>query len=109
MPELWESDDESCTDYDDMPELEYLYELGGLNVDTERFSFNLAALNAEKKQEYLVYGDIADDDPLIDYHHVEVGKDEPETLRQAVDGMLSNAMNTGILSEAGNAKLKELV
>jgi hypothetical protein len=80
-----------------------------LNVETERFCFNLAALNAERKQEYLVYGDIADDDPLIDYHHVEVGKDEPETLRQAVDNMLSNAMNTGILSEAGNAKLKEFV
>jgi hypothetical protein len=84
-----------------MPELEDLYELGGLNVATERFSFNLAALNAEKKQEYLVYGDIADDDPVIDYHRVEMGKDEPETLRQAVDDMLSNTMNTGIISEAG--------
>jgi hypothetical protein len=109
MPELWESDDESCTDHDDMPELEDLYELGGLNVETERFSFNLAALNPAMKQEYLVYGDRADDDPLIDFHHLEVGKDEPETLRQAVDGMLSNAINTGIPSEAGNAKLKELV
>jgi hypothetical protein len=93
MPELWESDDESCTGYDDMPELDDLYELG-LNVETERFSFNLAALNAEMQQEYLVYGDIADDDPLIDYYHVEVGKDEPEALRQAVDDMISNAMHS---------------
>jgi hypothetical protein len=61
MPELWESDDESCTDYDDMPELDDLYESGELHVETERFSFNLAALNAEKQQEYLVYGDTADD------------------------------------------------
>ena len=80
-----------------------------MNVENDRFSFNLAAFNAEKKQEYLVYGDIPNDDPLIDYHHVEVGKDEPEILRQAVDDMVSNAMNSGILSEAGNANLKQLV
>jgi hypothetical protein len=46
---------------------------------------------------------------FIDYHHVEVGKDEPETLRQAADDMLSNAINTGILSEAENTKLKQLL
>jgi hypothetical protein len=109
MPELWESDDESCTDYDDMPELEDLYELGGLNVDTERFSFNLAALNAERQQRYLVYGDIPDDDPHTDYHYIEVGKDDPEALHQAVEDMLSNAINNGILSEAGNVILKKLV
>jgi hypothetical protein len=46
---------------------------------------------------------------FIDYHHVEVGEDEPETLHQAVEDMLSNAINTGILSEAGNVRLKLLV
>jgi hypothetical protein len=37
MPELWESDDESWTDYGDMPGLEDRYESGALNAETERF------------------------------------------------------------------------
>jgi hypothetical protein len=109
MPELWESDDESWPDYDDMPGLDDIYESGKLNAQTERFSFNLAALKAERQQGYLVYGDIPDDDPLIDYHYTEVGKDYPEALRQAVEDMLSNAINNGILSEAGNVRFKKLV
>jgi hypothetical protein len=83
--------------------------LGELNAETERFSFNLGALNVENSTSTSSMKAQLTMTLFIDYHHVEVGDDEPETLHQAVEDMLTNAINTGILSEAGNARLKQLV
>jgi hypothetical protein len=50
---------------------------------------------ASLKEQALFYGDIPDDDP-IDYHDVDVEKESPKELADAIEGMITSAEQAGM-------------
>lgn len=80
------------------------------------------------EQPLLRYGHIVDDDPFVDYHHVDVGEDDAREVNTAIEGMMPSmtvftsrastitmmvmvlaAVETRLLSEAGQARLTKMV
>jgi hypothetical protein len=60
-------------------------------------------------QPMLRYGHIADDDPLANYHHVDVGLDDEQEVEKAIHGLLDTTKRTNVLSEEGYGRLEETV
>jgi hypothetical protein len=53
---------------------------------------------ASLREQALFYGDVPDDDP-IDYHEVDVGKESPEELADAIEGFNTSAEQAGMFRD----------
>lgn len=67
------------------------------------------AQNADTDTPLLRYGHVMDDDPLADYHYVEVGEDDAKELDLGIEEMLSQRQVTHMISDAGQARLSKMV
>lgn len=107
VPELAESDTDTWVDPTELASFIKSDVPGPTPVTTGAHSLSLSLAALQSSPEYLIYG--PDDDPLSDYHTVEVGREDPGELDAAIEKMLSDAENTKVLSSEGFAELRSMV
>jgi hypothetical protein len=94
-------------EWDDMPELASSEsDLSASDQGSvDEVSEMIAHLNTLRENPSpLIYGNIADADPLAEYHDVDVGVDNQDDVNDAVQDMIQPALDTNILSAAGEAR-----
>jgi hypothetical protein len=70
----------------------------------------IARLNAFRENPSpRIYGNIADADPLVEYHDVDFGFDNEDDVNDAVQDMMQQAIDTNLLSAACEARLRGMM
>lgn len=109
VPELAESDTGTWVDPAELGRLLESTVPEPTPAKTGVHSLYLSLAVLQSSPEYLIYSQIPDDDPLSDYHTVEVGREDPGELDAAIEKMLKDAGDTKVLTTEGLVELSSMV